>query len=232
MSAVMKKGDRSEMIKTSMTGGKASSQNATLTLNGEQYELPVIEGSIGPKVIDVTSLYKETGHFTYDPGFMSTASCSSSITYIDGNKGELLHRGYAIDDLAKNCSFNEVAYMLLYGELPNEQQRKEFDAQIKQHTMVNEQLQHLFQGFPRSAHPMGMMASVVSALSVYYHDELDMRDEQQRDLAAIRLIAKVPTIAAMCYKHSVGLPFTYPDNSFRLWFKLFKNDVFCSSGRL
>jgi citrate synthase len=205
--------DRKHEISHILTGGKVAKTPATLTIDGNSYELPVIEGTLGPRVIDVTTLYKHTGCFTYDPGFLSTASCSSSITYIDGEKGELLHRGYAIAELAEKCSFMEVAYMLLYGELPDAKEFENFKKEINSHTIVNEQIQSIFQGFPRSAHPMGMLSSIVGALSVYYHDHLDMRDAKQRDLAAIRLIAKIPTIAAMCYKHNAGLPFTYPDNS-------------------
>jgi citrate synthase len=176
-------------------------------------DLPIIEGAMGPSVIDVTKLYGETGYFTYDPGFMSTASCDSSITYIDGDEGVLLHRGYAIADLAEKSDFMEVCYLLLYGELPNAKQKEEFVGQVKHHTMVHEQLQFLYRGFPRSAHPMAVMVGAISSLSAFYHDSLDIRDKAQRETAAIKLIAKVATLAAMSYKYSIGQPFVYPDNS-------------------
>lgn len=194
----------------------ASNQKfATITFEDtkKSVKLPIIDGKMGPSVIDVTSLYEETGHFTYDPGFMSTASCNSSITYIDGDEGVLLHRGYQIADLAEKADFMEVCYLLLYGELPNPKQKAEFVNQIKHHTMVHEQLQFLFRGFPRMSHPMAVMVGAVSSLSAFYHDTLDIRDKAQRDLAAIKLLAKVPTLAAMSYKYSVGQPFVYPDNS-------------------
>ncbi|MCE2992915.1 MAG: citrate synthase [Alphaproteobacteria bacterium] len=176
-------------------------------------ELPIIDGAMGPSVIDVTKLYGETGYFTYDPGFMSTASCDSSITYIDGDEGVLLHRGYAIADLAEKSDFMEVCYLLLYGDLPNASQKEEFVASVKRHTMVHEQLQFLYRGFPRSAHPMAVMVGAISSLSAFYHDSLDIRDKSQRETAAIKLIAKVSTLAAMSYKYSIGQPFVYPDNS-------------------
>jgi citrate synthase len=175
--------------------------------------LPIIDGTFGPKVVDISNMYKDTDYFTYDPGFMSTASCSSAITYIDGDKGVLLHRGYSIADLAQNADFTEVCYLLLYGELPNTSQKTEFTEKIKHHTMIHEQMHFLFRGFPRSAHPMAVMVGAVSSLSAFYHDTLDIRDKMQRDLAAIKLIAKVPTLAAMTYKYSIGQPFVYPDNT-------------------
>jgi citrate synthase len=181
--------------------------------NDKPIELPIIEASIGTPVIDVTKLYEESGMFTYDPGFMSTASCNSSITYIDGDEGVLLHRGYSIEDLAESSDFIEVCYLLLYGELPTAKEKEEFLAKIRQHTMIHEQLQFLFRGFPRSAHPMAVMVGAVSSLSAFYHDSLDIRDKSQREMAAIKLIAKVPTLAAMAYKYSIGQPFIYPDNS-------------------
>ncbi len=181
--------------------------------NDKPIELPIIEASIGTPVIDVTKLYEESGMFTYDPGFMSTASCNSSITYIDGDEGVLLHRGYSIEDLAESSDFIEVCYLLLYGELPTAKEKEEFLAKIRQHTMIHEQLQFLFRGFPRSAHPMAVMVGAVSSLSAFYHDSLDIRDKSQREMAAIKLIAKVPTLAAMAYKYSIGQPFVYPDNS-------------------
>ncbi len=181
--------------------------------NPKPLELPIISGNEGPSVIDVTKLYAETGLFTYDPGFMSTASCHSSITYIDGEEGILRHRGYEIADLAEKSDYLEVCYLLLHGELPNKTEKENFKQQITHHTMVHEQLHFLFRGYPRSSHPMAVMVGAVSSLSAFYHDTLDIRDKHQRDLAAIKLLAKVPTLAAMAYKYSVGQKFVYPDNS-------------------
>jgi len=187
-------------------------KSAKLTLpSGENIELPVYSPSIGNDVIDVTGLVKN-GVFTYDPGFMSTASCESKITYIDGAKGVLLYRGYPIDQLAEKCDFMEVAYLLLRGELPNAKEKEEFVAQINNHTMVHEQLAHFFNGFRRDAHPMAIMVGVVGALSAFYHDSLDINNQEHRERSALRLIAKVPTIAAMCYRYSMGHPFVYPRN--------------------
>jgi citrate synthase len=193
---------------------KNHADSVSLVLDGgKKVDLPLIHGGMGPSVIDVTNLYSQTGYFTYDPGFMSTASCDSAITYIDGEEGVLLHRGYSIAALAEHSDFMEVCFLLLYGELPTMEQKNEFVERIKSHTMVHEQLQFLLRGFPRSAHPMAVMAGAVSSLSAFYHDTLDIRDKGQRELAAIRLIAKVPTLAAMSYKYSIGQPFIYPDNS-------------------
>ena len=175
-------------------------------------ELPVFNGTIGPDVIDVQALYKQTGLFTFDPGFNSTASCASSITYIDGEEGILRYRGYPIEELAKRGSFLEVCYLLLYSELPTAEQLTAFEQKITMHTMVHDQLTNFFKGFRRDAHPMAIMVGVVGALSAFYHDALDIKSEKDRDLSAIRLIAKVPTIVAMCYKYSIGLPFMYPNN--------------------
>ncbi|MSR16880.1 MAG: citrate (Si)-synthase [Methylococcaceae bacterium] len=175
-------------------------------------ELPVLKGTIGPDVIDVQALYKNTGMFTYDPGFTSTASCSSDITYIDGEKGILLYRGYPIEQLAKRGTFLEVCYLLLYDELPTADELTAFEQNITMHTMVHDQLTNFFKGFRRDAHPMAIMVGVVGALSAFYHDALDITSKKDRDLSAIRLIAKVPTIVAMCYKYSIGLPFMYPNN--------------------
>ncbi len=200
----------------SLLNQEGNKKKIKLIIEGDktiEVDLPLIHGSIGPDVIDVTNLYNQTGCFTYDPGFMSTASCNSSITYIDGEEGVLLHRGYAISDLAEKADFMELSFLLLYGHLPSIDEKKEFVDRVKNHTMVHEQLQFLFRGFPRSAHPMAVMAGAVSSLSAFYHDTLDIRDKSQRELAAIRLIAKVPTLAAMSYKYSVGQPFVYPDNS-------------------
>lgn len=176
-------------------------------------ELPVIEGSYGPDVVDVQHLYQETGMFTYDPGYQSTASCRSSITYIDGDKGELFYRGYAIEELAESSSYLETCYLLLDGELPTAQQLEEFENTIKQHTMVNEAIRRFYEGMHYDAHPMAITLGVVGALSAFYHDSIDIRDPQCRKISAHRLIAKMPTIAAYSYKYSVGQPFMYPDNS-------------------
>jgi len=175
--------------------------------------LPVLSGTTGPDVIDVQSLYKQTGMFTYDPGFTSTASCSSKITYIDGEEGILLYRGYPIEQLAEQCTYLEVCYLLLKGELPTSQELEKFESKITRHTMVHDQLTNFFKGFRRDAHPMAIMVGVVGALSSFYHDALDINSKKDRDLCAIRLIAKVPTIVAMCHKYSTGLPFMYPKNS-------------------
>jgi len=192
-----------------------SNKVAKLTLDGsaESIDLPVLSGTLGPDVIDVGGLTAK-GYFTYDPGFMSTAACKSAITYIDGGKGVLLHRGYPIDQLAENSDYLETCFLLLNGELPDAEQKAEFVNSIRYHTMVHEQLYEFFKGFPRDAHPMAIMVGVVGALSAFYHDALDITDAEHRKLAAHRLIAKVPTIAAMCYKHSIGQPFMYPRNDF------------------
>ncbi len=186
----------------------------TLTDNatGKSWELPVLGGTVGPKVIDIRKLYGQTGYFTYDPGFTSTASCDSSITYIDGDEGILLHRGYAIEDLAENCEFMEVCYLLLHGELPNLEERTKFEKTITYHTMVHEQLLNFYRGFRRDAHPMAIMVGVVGALSAFYHDSTDINDPAQRMIASHRLIAKMPTIAAMAFKYPIGQPFMYPRN--------------------
>ncbi|MFM2044340.1 MAG: citrate synthase [Pseudomonadota bacterium] len=186
----------------------------TLTDNrtGKTVTMPVIGGSTGPAVIDIRKLYGETGCFTYDPGFTSTGSCESKITYIDGDEGILLHRGYPIEELAENSDFMEVCYLLLHGELPSAAEKKEFEYTITRHTMVHEQLSNFFRGFRRDAHPMAIMCGVVGALSAFYHDSTDINDPKQRMIASHRLIAKMPTIAAMAYKYSVGQPFIYPRN--------------------
>ena len=186
--------------------------NAKLTIGEKEINLPIIEGKAGPKVIDVTKLYKETDHFTLDPGFMSTASCESKITFIDGDKGILRYRGYDIDALADNCDFLEVAYLLYKGELPDADQKAEFDHDVKYHTMVQEQMTMFFRGFPRRSHPMAILAGSFASLSAFYHDSLDIRDPDERELAAIRMIAKIPTLTAMAYKYSVNQPFMYPKN--------------------
>jgi citrate synthase len=182
---------------------------------GKTYEFPVMQGSTGPDVVDIRKFYADTGMFTSDPGFTSTGSCESKITYIDGDKGVLLHRGYPIEDLAENCDFMEVAYLLLKGELPNVQQKEKFEFDITHHTMVHEQLTKFYQGFRRDAHPMAVMCGVVGALSAFYHDSTDINDPRHRMVASYRLIAKMPTIAAWAYKYSVGQPFIYPRNDLR-----------------
>lgn len=201
-------------MQQNVTSGKPEA-SATLTINGEDktVELPIFEGSEGPSVIDVRKLYAETGCFTYDPGFMSTGSCDSAITFIDGEKGILSHRGYKIEDLAEKSDFMEVSHLLLYGDLPNPAEKKQFISEITYHTMAHEQLQFLYRGFPRHSHPMAIMVGAVASLSAFYHDSLDIHDPDQRDLAAKRMIAKMPTLAAMAYKYSVGQPFIYPDNT-------------------
>ena len=180
--------------------------------NKKVIELPVIQSSMGPDVIDVRELYKETGYFTYDPGFLSTGSCESKITFIDGEKGLLLHRGYAIEDLAKHADFMEVSYLLLYGELPNKNQKQKFEKNITYHTMLNEQMKTFIQGFRRDAHPMAVMVGVVGALSAFYRDSEDFTKMKQRMISNHRIIAKMPTIAAWAYKYSLGQPVIYPKN--------------------
>ena len=188
-------------------------KTATLKLpDGQTLEFPVLPGSVGPEVVDIRALYGKSGMFTYDPGFLSTASCSSSITYIDGDAGVLLYRGYPIEQLAQHCDFLEVCYLLQYGELPTRRQKDEFVNIVMHHTMVHEQLARLYQGFRRDAHPMAVMVGVVGALSAFYHDALDINDEHHRVISAFRLIAKMPTIVAMSYKYSIGQPFIYPKN--------------------
>jgi citrate synthase len=186
---------------------------ATLTdPDGRAIELPVLEGSLGPKVIDIRKLYRETGYFTYDPGYTSTASCSSQITFIEGDEGVLLHRGYSIEELATKSDFLEVAYLILFGELPTEAEKAKFVHGVTYHTMVHEQITYLFRGFRRDAHPMAVLIAVVGTLSAFYHEDLDIGDEHQRVIATYRMIAKIPTIAAMAYKYSAGQPFMYPRN--------------------
>jgi len=189
------------------------SKTAKLTTpDGQNYDFPVLSGTLGPDVIDIRKLYDSTDHFTFDPGYTSTGACESKITYIDGDKGVLLHGGYPIEQLAEKSDFMDVCYLLLNGELPNAEQKGAFQKSITLHTMVHEQLSHFFRGFRRDAHPMAIMCGVVGALSSFYHDSTDINDPRQRDISAIRLIAKMPTIAAMAYKYSVGQPFVYPRN--------------------
>jgi citrate synthase len=188
-------------------------KKATLSLNdGRTLDFPVLPGTIGPDVVDIRTLYGKAGVFTYDPGFLSTASCSSTITYIDGDAGVLLYRGYPIEQLAQHCNFLEVCYLLLYGELPHRKQKDDFVSMVIHHTMVHEQLARLYQGFRRDAHPMAVMVGVVGALSAFYHDALDINNPEHRSISAFRLVAKMPTIVAMSYKYSIGQPFVYPRN--------------------
>lgn len=188
-----------------------SADSAKIKIKDTELDLPILKGTLGNEVVDVNGFLK-SGYFTYDPGFVSTASCESKITFIDGGKGVLLYRGYPIDELAFQSSFTEVAYALYYGELPNEKQLAEYENDLKKHTMVHEQLRKFFSGFRRDAHPMAIMMGVVGALSAFYHESLDINDVNDRNLAATRLIAKMPTIAAMCYKYSIGQPFIMPRN--------------------
>jgi len=193
---------------------KLADYKATLQFSNGQppVEMPVYQGNIGPDVIDIRKLYGQTGMFTYDPGFLSTASCQSAITFIDGDKGELLYRGYPIEQLATNCDFLETCHLLLYGELPNAQRKHEFTQTVTHHTMVHEQLQFFLRGFRRDAHPMAVLTGLVGALSAFYHDSTDINNAEHREVAAIRLIAKMPTLVAMAYKYGVGQPFLYPQN--------------------
>jgi len=191
----------------------AIEKQAKLNLSdSDSHNFPLLNSSVGPDVVDIRSLLSKTGHFTYDPGFLSTASCRSSITYIDGDKGELLYRGYPIDQLATHCDFLEVCYLLLFGELPNKEQNDNFVSTITRHTMVHDQIINFFRGFRRDAHPMAVLVGTVGALSAFYHDALDLSDEEHRQNSAFRLIAKMPTITAMAFKYSLGQPFMYPKN--------------------
>jgi len=188
--------------------------SVTVTLDGSNKSIttPLMHGTIGPDVFDIRKVYNELGVFTFDPGYGGTAACDSKITYIDGDQGILLYRGYPIEQLAEKSNFLEVSYLLLHGELPTTEQMKEFEHNVVMHTMVHEQLRSFFGGFRRDAHPMAILCGVVGALSAFYHDSLDITDERQREIAAFRLLAKVPTIAAMAYKYSIGQPFVYPRN--------------------
>ena len=190
----------------------ANIKTGAITLGNKNYSFPVYDGTIGPEVLDVSKLYAEAGIFTYDPGFTSTASCESKITYIDGDQGILLYRGYPIADLAEHGDFLETCYLLLYGELPTATQKADFVDRVTHHTMVHEQMSRFFQGFRRDAHPMAVMVGCVGALSAFYHDSTDITDPTQRMIASIRMIAKMPTLAAMAYKYSIGQPFMYPNN--------------------
>ncbi len=194
---------------------KLADNKATLSFsNGSpSIDLPVYQGSVGPDVVDIRKLYAQTGMFTYDPGFLSTASCQSAITYIDGDKGELLYRGYPIEQLATNCDYMETCHLLLYGELPNVAQKTDFVSRVTNHTMVNEQMQFFLRGFRRDAHPMAIMTGLVGALSAFYHDSTDITNPEHRDISAIRLIAKLPTLVSMAYKYTQGQPYMYPKNA-------------------
>ncbi len=189
-----------------------NAKTAKLIIDGTEHELPMLSPTAGPDVIDIRKLYSDAGVFTYDPGFTSTAACDSTITFIDGNKGELLHRGYPIDQLASKSHFLEVCFLLLYGDLPTANQLEDFEHRVTQHTMLHEQMVYFFRGFRRDAHPMAVMVGVVGAMSAFYHDSTDISDPWQREVASIRLIAKMPTIAAWAYKYSIGQPFVYPRN--------------------
>ena len=193
---------------------KLSDNKATLSFSSgnPDVELPIYQGTIGPDVIDIRKLYAQTGQFTYDPGFMSTAACQSAITYIDGDKGELLYRGYPIEQLAEKCDYLDTCYLLLKGELPDQTQRDDFHRLVTNHTMVNEQMQFFLRGFRRDAHPMAVLTGLVGALSAFYHDSTDIHNAEHRDIAAIRLIAKMPTLVAMAYKYGMGQPYMYPRN--------------------
>ena len=189
-----------------------TTKTATLTVGNKTYDFPIKSGTIGPDVIDIAKLYGQSGMFTYDPGFTSTASCESKITYIDGDAGVLEYRGYPIEQLAEQGDFLETCYLLLYGELPTAAQKKDFDYRVIHHTMIHEQMARFFQGFRRDAHPMAVMVGCVGALAAFYHDSTDINDPQQRMIASMRMIAKVPTLAAMAYKYTIGQPFQYPQN--------------------
>src|ERR1700743_1578641 len=191
---------------------KNPNQTGTITVGNKNWDFPVMHGTIGPDVVDISKLYGASGFFTYDPGFTSTASCESKITYIDGDEGVLLYRGVPIEQLAEHGDFLETCYLLLYGELPTASQKTDFDYRVNRHTMVHEQMSRFFQGFRRAAHPMAVMTGSVGALSAFYHDSTDISAPQQRMIASIRMIAKMPTLAAMAYKYTVGQPFVYPRN--------------------
>jgi len=190
----------------------AQTKTAQLTVGDKTWSFPILDGSVGPSVIDIGKLYGQTGMFTYDPGFTSTASCESAITYIDGDEGILLYRGYPIEQLAEHGDFLETCYLLLYGELPTPTQKADFDYRVTRHTMVHEQMSRFFQGFRRDAHPMAVMTGCVGAMAAFYHDSTDISDPHQRMVASIRMIAKMPTLAAMAYKYTIGQPFVYPKN--------------------
>jgi citrate synthase len=204
---------RNTLIGDFTMDAKTNTKKATLTVEGKTVDFPVLSGSVGPDVIDISKLYAQTGMFTYDPGFTSTGSCESKITYIDGDEGILLYRGYPIEQLAENGDFLETCYLLLYGELPTKAQKEDFDSRVTHHTMVHEQMARFFQGFRRDAHPMAVMVASVGALAAFYNDSTDISDPKQRMIASMRMIAKIPTLAAMAFKYNIGQPFVYPKNS-------------------
>ncbi len=194
----------------------AKKKDLVVEVGEQKFDFSLLEGTEAPRAIDVRNLYKETGHFTYDPGFMSTASCESKITYIDGDKGILRYRGYPIEELAEKSTYEEVAYLLMYGELPTKKEFAAYEYKLRHHTLVHEQLQFLYRGFPRKAHPMAILVGAVASLSAFYHNSTDILDQGDRDLACIKMIAKTPTLAAMAYKYSIGQPFIYPQNDLTL----------------
>jgi citrate synthase len=202
-------------LKEGLPAMTPSDIKATLSFSdgSPSIEMPIYKGTVGPDVIDIRKLYGQSGKFTYDPGFMSTASCNSKITFIDGDKGELLYRGYPIQELAQNCDFLETCHLLLFGELPNEKQKKDFDELVTKHTMVHEQMQFFLRGFRRDAHPMAVLTGLVGAMAAFYHEGADYTHPRDREIAQIRLIAKMPTLVAMSYKYSIGQPFIYPQNN-------------------
>src|SRR5271166_3213136 len=204
--------DRGPTVMDATTPAKSNTPSAKLTVGDKDTTFHVSHGTIGPSVIDIAKLYHDTGMFTYDPGFTSTASCESKITYIDGDEGILLYRGYPINQLAENGDFLETCYLLLYGELPTAAQKADFDYRVTRHTMVHEQMNRFFNGFRRDAHPMSVMVACVGALAAFYHDSIDINDPWQREVASIRMIAKMPTLAAMAFKYAIGQPFVYPKN--------------------
>ena len=203
------------MIIADNVRGDPTEKGASVYIGGKRYDLPVRKGTLGPAVVDITTLYQNTGRFTYDPGFISTASCELKITFIDFDKGVVLYRGYPIEQLAENSTFLETCYILLYGELPTAQQYETFENRVVKHTMANEQMVRFYSGFRRDAHPMAVMVGVVGALSAFHHDSTDIKDPGQREMASVRLIAKMPTLAAMAYKYSIGQPFIYPRNELK-----------------
>ena len=206
-------GFRNDLIGDFTMDATSHSKTATLTVGNKTYDFPILSGTVGPDVIDIAKLYAQTGMFTYDPGFTSTGSCQSKITYIDGDAGILEYRGYPIEQLAEHGDFLETCYLLLYGELPTKAQKHDFDQRVIHHTMVHEQMARFFQGFRRDAHPMAVMVASVGALAAFYHDSTDITDPQQRMIASMRMIAKIPTLAAMAFKYTIGQPFVYPKNS-------------------
>ena len=193
----------------------ATGKDASAVIGGTGYDLPMRKGTLGPDVVEISTLFQDTGRFTYDPGFTSTASCESKITFIDFDKGIVLYRGYPIEQLAEHSTFLETCYLLLHGELPTARQYEAFENSIVKHTMVHEQMIRFYSGFRRDAHPMAVMVGVAGALSAFYHDSIDIKDPAQREMASIRMIAKMPTIAAMAYKYSIGQPFIYPRNELK-----------------